>query len=44
MISMEDCLIPNEDFTPRYKSDCFSRFPAGFYDTEQKGFRTHVKT
>ncbi|GKD30696.1 kinase-like domain, phloem protein 2-like protein [Tanacetum coccineum] len=44
MISMKDCLIPNEDFTPRYKSHSQSRFPAGFYDTEQKGFRTHVKT
>ncbi|GJX74878.1 hypothetical protein Tco_0313473 [Tanacetum coccineum] len=43
LISMKDCLVPNEDFTPRYKSDCFSRFPTGFYDTEHKGFRTHVK-
>ncbi|GJS50474.1 kinase-like domain, phloem protein 2-like protein [Tanacetum coccineum] len=44
MISMKDCLIPNEDFPSRYESHCGSRFPAGFYYTEQKGFRTHVKT
>ncbi|GJV49674.1 hypothetical protein Tco_1439886 [Tanacetum coccineum] len=44
MISMEDCLIPNEDSTPRYESHCFSRFPSGFYQTNKNGFRTHVKT
>nr|GEV20255.1 protein kinase-like domain, phloem protein 2-like protein [Tanacetum cinerariifolium] len=44
MISMEDCLIPNEDFTPRYESHYWSRFPAGFYQTNNKGFETHVKT
>ncbi|GJU84266.1 hypothetical protein Tco_1291812 [Tanacetum coccineum] len=38
MISMEDCLIPNEDFPSRYK------FPAGLYQTNNKGFKTHVKT
>ncbi|GKC42895.1 hypothetical protein Tco_1060617 [Tanacetum coccineum] len=44
MISMEDCLIPNEDFPPRYRSNWWSRFPSGLYHTEQKGFKTHVKT
>ncbi|GJY58081.1 hypothetical protein Tco_0457973 [Tanacetum coccineum] len=44
MIAMKDCLIPNEDFTPRYQSHRYSRFPACFNDTEQKGFRTHVNT
>ncbi|GJT08495.1 kinase-like domain, phloem protein 2-like protein [Tanacetum coccineum] len=44
MISMKDCLIPNEDFTPRYQSDLRSRFPAGLYETHRKGFKTHVKT
>nr|GEW96229.1 protein kinase-like domain, phloem protein 2-like protein [Tanacetum cinerariifolium] len=44
LISMKDCLIPNEDFTPRYWSNGWSRFPAGLYDTNGKGFKTHVKT
>nr|GEW90430.1 protein kinase-like domain, phloem protein 2-like protein [Tanacetum cinerariifolium] len=44
MISMKDCLIPNEDSTPRYQSHCWSRFPDGFYQTNKKGFRTRVKT
>ncbi|PWA62025.1 protein kinase-like domain, Phloem protein 2-like protein [Artemisia annua] len=44
MISMEDCLIPNEDSTPRYVSDSCSRFLVGFYQTNDKGFKTHVKT
>nr|GEX83040.1 protein kinase-like domain, phloem protein 2-like protein [Tanacetum cinerariifolium] len=44
MISMEDCLIPNEDFTPRYESHWSSRFPASIYVTCGKGFKTHVKT
>nr|GEZ23036.1 hypothetical protein [Tanacetum cinerariifolium] len=34
--SMKDCLIPNEDFTPRYESHSLSRFHVGFYHTEQK--------
>ncbi|PWA62707.1 serine-threonine/tyrosine-protein kinase catalytic domain-containing protein [Artemisia annua] len=44
MISMEDCLIPNEDFPSRYKSHYKSRFPVGLYQTYKKGFKTHVKT
>ncbi|GJT10081.1 kinase-like domain, phloem protein 2-like protein [Tanacetum coccineum] len=44
MISMKDCLIPNEDFPSQYKSNRWSRFPAGFYQTNNKGFKTHVKT
>nr|GEY54035.1 protein kinase-like domain, phloem protein 2-like protein [Tanacetum cinerariifolium] len=44
LISMEDCLIANEDFTPRYKFPRLSRFPIGFYKTKKRGFRTHVKT
>ena len=45
MISMEDCLIPNDDSTPRYKSQPFScRFPLGYYRTANKEFKTHVKT
>ncbi|GJW49616.1 kinase-like domain, phloem protein 2-like protein [Tanacetum coccineum] len=44
MISIKDCLIPNEDFTPQYESQCWSRFPAGLYRTKKKGFKTHVKT
>ncbi|PWA39881.1 protein kinase-like domain, Phloem protein 2-like protein [Artemisia annua] len=44
LISMEDCLIPNEDSTPRYESHGWSRFPAGLYQTNKKGFKTHVKT
>ncbi|GKB34202.1 hypothetical protein Tco_0879144 [Tanacetum coccineum] len=44
MISMKEYLISNEDFTPRYTCDIFSRFPAGLYQTNRKGFSTHVKT
>ncbi|PWA48688.1 protein kinase-like domain-containing protein [Artemisia annua] len=44
MISMKDCLIPNEDSTPLYGSYYWSRFPASFYQTNNKGFKTHVKT
>nr|GEX79562.1 protein kinase-like domain, phloem protein 2-like protein [Tanacetum cinerariifolium] len=44
LISMEECLIGNEDFTPRYKFHRLSRFLAGFYKTKKRGFRTHVKT
>ncbi|GJW42895.1 kinase-like domain, phloem protein 2-like protein [Tanacetum coccineum] len=44
IISMKDCLIPNEDFPSRYESDFRSRFPAGLYQTNNKGFKTHVKT
>nr|GEV57749.1 protein kinase-like domain, phloem protein 2-like protein [Tanacetum cinerariifolium] len=44
MISMKDCLIPNEAFTPRYESPYYSRFPAGVYEPKRKGFKTHVKT
>ncbi|PWA46951.1 protein kinase-like domain, Phloem protein 2-like protein [Artemisia annua] len=44
MISMEDCLFPNEDFTFPFQSHSASRFPAGFYQTNNKGFKTHVKT
>ncbi|PWA41040.1 protein kinase-like domain, Phloem protein 2-like protein [Artemisia annua] len=44
MISMEDCLIPNDDPTPKYESHFRSRFPAGFYQTNKMGFTTHVKT
>ncbi|GJZ70845.1 kinase-like domain, phloem protein 2-like protein, partial [Tanacetum coccineum] len=44
MISMKDCLIPNEDFPSQYKSNRWSRFPGGLYLTNNKGFKTHVKT
>nr|GEV54601.1 protein kinase-like domain, phloem protein 2-like protein [Tanacetum cinerariifolium] len=44
MISIKDCLIPNEGSTPQYESHCLSRFPAGIYQTNNKGFKTHVKT
>ncbi|GJY80314.1 kinase-like domain, phloem protein 2-like protein [Tanacetum coccineum] len=45
MISIQDCLIPNEDFPSQYKSDVWSsRFRAGLYQTNNKGFKTHVKT
>nr|GEW31097.1 protein kinase-like domain, phloem protein 2-like protein [Tanacetum cinerariifolium] len=44
MISMKDCLIPNEDIPSQYESDSRSRFPAGLYQTNNKGFKTHVKT
>ncbi|PWA68593.1 protein kinase domain, Nitrogen network kinase 1, Phloem protein 2-like protein [Artemisia annua] len=45
MISIKDCLIQNEYSTPQtYKSDCDSRFPVGLYQTNNKGFTTHVKT
>ncbi|PWA62216.1 protein kinase domain, Nitrogen network kinase 1, Phloem protein 2-like protein [Artemisia annua] len=44
MISIEDCLIPNQDFPSRYESDYWSRFPAGSYRTNNKGFKIHVKT
>nr|GEV93838.1 protein kinase-like domain, phloem protein 2-like protein [Tanacetum cinerariifolium] len=44
MISMEDCLTLNDDFPSRYKSHYLSRFPAGLYQTYNKGFKTHVKT
>ncbi|PWA43948.1 serine/threonine/dual specificity protein kinase, catalytic domain-containing protein [Artemisia annua] len=43
MISIEDCLIPNQDFPPRYESHYLSRFPSGLYQTNKKGFKTHVK-
>ncbi|PWA41314.1 protein kinase domain, Nitrogen network kinase 1, Phloem protein 2-like protein [Artemisia annua] len=42
MISMKDCLIPYKDFAPRYKSDYCSRFPAGLYQTKDKGFKICV--
>nr|GEW20217.1 hypothetical protein [Tanacetum cinerariifolium] len=38
------CLIPNEDIPSQYESDSRSRFPAGLYQTNNKGFKTHVKT
>nr|GFA77689.1 protein kinase-like domain, phloem protein 2-like protein [Tanacetum cinerariifolium] len=44
MISIKDCLIPYQDFPSQYKSDRRSRFPAGLYQTNNKGFKTHVKT
>ncbi|GJY57850.1 kinase-like domain, phloem protein 2-like protein [Tanacetum coccineum] len=44
MISIKDCLIPNEDFPSQYQSNSQSRFPAGLYQTNNKGFITHVKT
>ncbi|GKF22183.1 hypothetical protein Tco_0074505, partial [Tanacetum coccineum] len=45
MISIKDCLmIPNEDFAPRYQTYSRSRFPAGLFDTNRRGFKTHVKT
>ncbi|PWA86251.1 protein kinase-like domain, Phloem protein 2-like protein [Artemisia annua] len=44
MISIKDCLIPNEDLPSRYESHCWSRFPAGLYQTNNKGFKTRVKT
>nr|GEY67970.1 hypothetical protein [Tanacetum cinerariifolium] len=44
MISIEDCLIPNQDFPSRYESHSWSRFPAGLFQTNKKGFKTHVKT
>ncbi|GJV97134.1 hypothetical protein Tco_1548711 [Tanacetum coccineum] len=44
MISMEDCLIPNEDFLSLYKSDCRSRFHASLYQTNKRGFKTHANT
>ncbi|PWA38264.1 protein kinase-like domain, Phloem protein 2-like protein [Artemisia annua] len=44
MISIKDCLIPNKDSTPQYESHCRSRFPSGLYQTNYKGFTTHVKT
>nr|GEZ32746.1 protein kinase-like domain, phloem protein 2-like protein [Tanacetum cinerariifolium] len=44
MISMKDCLIPNQDFTSHTYNHA-SRFPAGFYQpNNNKGFKTHVKT
>ncbi|GKC02900.1 kinase-like domain, phloem protein 2-like protein [Tanacetum coccineum] len=43
MISMEDCLIPNEDFPSLYKYHYQSRFSAGLYQPS-KGFKTHIKT
>ncbi|GJW98871.1 hypothetical protein Tco_0180679 [Tanacetum coccineum] len=43
MISIKDCLIPNEGSTPQYESHCQSRFPAGLYQPS-KGFKTHIKT
>ncbi|PWA65484.1 protein kinase domain, Nitrogen network kinase 1, Phloem protein 2-like protein [Artemisia annua] len=42
MISMKDCLIPNQDSTPEYYS--YKKFPAGFYLTKNRGFKTHAKT
>ncbi|PWA90519.1 protein kinase-like domain, Phloem protein 2-like protein [Artemisia annua] len=44
MISMKDCLIPDEYSTPQYESHYKSRFPAGLYQTNKNGFKTHVKT
>ncbi|PWA93805.1 protein kinase-like domain, Phloem protein 2-like protein [Artemisia annua] len=43
MISMEDCLIPNQDSIPQYESHFRSRFPPGFYQINHEGFKTHVK-
>nr|GEZ10660.1 protein kinase-like domain, phloem protein 2-like protein [Tanacetum cinerariifolium] len=44
MISMKDCLIPNQDFTSHTYNHA-SRFPAGFYQpNNNKRFKTHVKT
>ncbi|GJU83565.1 kinase-like domain, phloem protein 2-like protein [Tanacetum coccineum] len=44
MISIEDCLIPNEDSPSQYWSYWWSRFPRGLYRTYNKGFETHVKS
>ncbi|PWA90839.1 protein kinase-like domain, Phloem protein 2-like protein [Artemisia annua] len=44
MISMKHCLIPSENSTPRYESNSCSRFPAGLYQTDNKGFKTHLKS
>ncbi|PWA52937.1 protein kinase-like domain-containing protein [Artemisia annua] len=43
MISIEDCLLPNEDYTARYEPYYLSRFQAGLYQTNNRGFKTHVK-
>ncbi|GKB94056.1 zinc finger, CCHC-type containing protein [Tanacetum coccineum] len=44
MISIEDCLIPNEDSPSQYWSYWWSRFPRGLYRTYNKGFETHMKS
>ncbi|GKD69373.1 kinase-like domain, phloem protein 2-like protein [Tanacetum coccineum] len=44
MISIADCLLPNENYTCQYEPRYYSRFPGGIYQTNKKGFKTHVTT